>query len=83
MPEGSGYLHSDVVRTRIPEATRCGIRPALRHLFWDTATALNFAFLVNAAILIVSPPPPGRRSDPGIARRYATWAWKTITPTDS
>jgi hypothetical protein len=36
------YLHSDVVRTRIPEAARCGVRPALRHLFWDTATALNF-----------------------------------------
>lgn len=46
------YLHSSLVKTRRIAAD--ARRRALRFYFIDTAVALNFAFLVNAAILIVS-----------------------------
>ncbi len=48
------YLHSSLVQTRKIEKTSTGIREALKFNFIDTAIALNLAFLVNAAILILA-----------------------------
>ena len=48
------YLHSALVQTRRVERTSKGIREALRFNFIDTGVALNIAFLVNAAILILA-----------------------------
>ncbi|MGX5817566.1 Nramp family divalent metal transporter [Chitinophaga lutea] len=48
------YLHSALVQTRKIRKTHAGIRQALRINFWDTAIALNLAFFVNAAILILA-----------------------------
>lgn len=48
------YLHSALVQTRKIQKTDAGIRQALKINFWDTAIALNLAFFVNAAILILA-----------------------------
>ncbi|RYY45810.1 MAG: iron/manganese transporter [Chitinophagaceae bacterium] len=48
------YLHSALVQTRKIEKTDKGIRQALKFNFIDTSIALNIAFLVNAAILILA-----------------------------
>jgi manganese transport protein len=48
------YLHSALVQTRRVEKTPEGIAEACRYNFWDSAIALNCAFFVNAAILIVA-----------------------------
>ena len=48
------YLHSSLVQTRKIERTPKGIREALRFNLLDTGIALNVAFLVNAAILILA-----------------------------
>jgi manganese transport protein len=48
------YLHSSLVQTRAIERTRAGIRTALRYNFVDSTIALNFAFLINAAILVMA-----------------------------
>ncbi|MEO8762852.1 MAG: Nramp family divalent metal transporter [Ginsengibacter sp.] len=48
------YLHSSLVQTRKIQKTNHGIRQALRWSFIDTAVALNIAFLINAAILILA-----------------------------
>lgn len=48
------YLHSALVQTRKIEKTTAGIKQALKWNFWDSAIALNIAFLVNAAILILA-----------------------------
>lgn len=48
------YLHSSLVQTRKIEKTTSGIKEALKFNFIDTAIALNLAFLVNAAILILA-----------------------------
>ena len=48
------YLHSSLVQTRKINPTRKGIKQALRFNFIDSAIALNFAFFVNAAILILA-----------------------------
>ncbi len=48
------YLHSALVQTRKIERTSKGIREALRYNMIDTTVALNVAFLVNAAILILA-----------------------------
>ena len=48
------YLHSALVQTRKISATREGIRKAIRYNFIDSTIALNAAFLVNAAILILA-----------------------------
>ncbi len=48
------YLHSALVQTRKIKRDDSGIRKALRLNFWDSTIALNIAFLVNAAILILS-----------------------------
>ncbi|MFT3981402.1 MAG: Nramp family divalent metal transporter [Ferruginibacter sp.] len=48
------YLHSALVQTRKIEKTPAGIKQALKFNFVDTAVALNVAFLVNAAILVLA-----------------------------
>lgn len=48
------YLHSALVQSRKIERTDKGIREALRFNNIDSAVALNIAFLVNAAILILA-----------------------------
>lgn len=48
------YLHSALVQTRKFNRTDAAIRQALKFNTIDTAVALNIAFLVNAAILILA-----------------------------
>lgn len=48
------YLHSALVQTRKIQKTNKGIRQALKWNFIDSTIALNIAFLVNAAILILA-----------------------------
>jgi len=48
------YLHSALVQTRLVEQTEQGKRQACKFNFVDTLIALNAAFLINAAILILS-----------------------------
>jgi manganese transport protein len=48
------YLHSSLVQTRKFDRTFKGIKEALKYNFIDTAIALNLAFFVNAAILILA-----------------------------
>lgn len=48
------YLHSALVQTRLVEQTERGKRQACKFNLIDTSLALNAAFLVNAAILILS-----------------------------
>ena len=48
------YLHSALVQTRMVSPTPEGRKEAIRYNFIDSAVALNGAFLVNAAILIVA-----------------------------
>ncbi|WP_242696362.1 Nramp family divalent metal transporter [Longitalea luteola] len=48
------YLHSALVQTRKIAKTKEGIKQALKWSFIDSAVALNVAFLVNAAILILA-----------------------------
>ena len=48
------YLHSSLVQTRKFERTPAGIKQALKYNFIDSAIALNIAFVVNAAILILA-----------------------------
>ena len=48
------YLHSALVQTRKIGPGRDAIQKALRINFLDSAVALNLAFLVNAAILILA-----------------------------
>ncbi len=48
------YLHSALVQTRKIKRDKPGIKRALKLNFFDTAIALNLAFFVNAAILILA-----------------------------
>lgn len=48
------YLHSALVQTRKIERDASSIKKALKYNFWDSTIALNLAFLVNAAILILA-----------------------------
>ncbi len=48
------YLHSSLVQTRKFDRSREGVRQALKYNFIDSAIALNLAFFVNAAILILA-----------------------------
>ena len=48
------YLHSSLVQSRKITRTKKGIKQALRYNFIDSAIALNLAFFVNAAILILA-----------------------------
>ena len=48
------YLHSALVQTRKIKRTHTSIKQALKYSFIDSAIALNIAFLINAAILILA-----------------------------
>ncbi|MEZ2335497.1 Nramp family divalent metal transporter [Mucilaginibacter sp. RCC_168] len=48
------YLHSSLVQTRQITRTDAGIKSAIKFNLFDTVIALNLAFLVNAAILILA-----------------------------
>ena len=48
------YLHSSLVQTRKIDRSDTGIRSALKFNLWDTTIALNLAFFVNAAILVLA-----------------------------
>lgn len=48
------YLHSSLVQTRNFDRTPAGIKQALKYNFVDSTIALNLAFFVNAAILILA-----------------------------
>ncbi len=48
------YLHSALVQTRKFEKTDEGIRKAIKYNRIDSTIALNIAFLVNAAILVLA-----------------------------
>jgi manganese transport protein len=48
------YLHSSLVQTRKFDRDVKGIKEAIKFNFIDTAVALNLAFFVNAAILILA-----------------------------
>ena len=48
------YLHSSLVQTRNIKRDKHGIKQAIKYNFIDSAVALNIAFFVNAAILIVA-----------------------------
>ncbi|HTD97687.1 MAG TPA: Nramp family divalent metal transporter [Mucilaginibacter sp.] len=48
------YLHSALVQTRKIVRSDEGIRSAIKFNLFDTTVALNLAFLVNAAILILA-----------------------------
>lgn len=48
------YLHSSLVQTRRFDRSDAGIKQALKYNFMDSTIALNLAFFVNAAILILA-----------------------------
>lgn len=48
------YLHSALVQTRKINRTKEGIKQALKWSFVDSSIALNIAFFVNAAILVLA-----------------------------
>ncbi|HVW95768.1 MAG TPA: Nramp family divalent metal transporter [Mucilaginibacter sp.] len=48
------YLHSSLVQTRQITRTDAGIRSSIKFNLFDTILALNLAFVVNAAILILA-----------------------------
>ncbi len=48
------YLHSSLVQTRKFDRTKGGVKQALKYNLVDSAIALNLAFFVNAAILILA-----------------------------
>lgn len=48
------YLHSALVQTRKLDRSKAGIKEAIKYNFIDSTIALNLAFFVNAAILILA-----------------------------
>jgi manganese transport protein len=48
------YLHSALVQTRKIKRDKAGIKKALKLNFIDSAIALNLAFFVNAALLVLA-----------------------------
>ncbi len=48
------YLHSSLVQTRKIDRTDTGLKSAIKFNLFDTVIALNLAFVVNAAILILA-----------------------------
>ena len=48
------YLHSSLVQTRKFDRSEKGIKQAIKYNFIDSTIALNLAFFVNAAILILA-----------------------------
>ena len=72
------YLHSSIVQTRAIERTREGLRTAMRYNFIDSALALNFAFLINAAILVMAAATFHRYGMTGVAEIQD--AYHTLSP---
>ena len=48
------YLHSSLVQSRNIEKTDAGIKQAIKFNIFDSVVALNLAFFVNAAILVMA-----------------------------
>lgn len=48
------YLHSALVQTRKIDRSAEGVKKAVRYNLFDSALALNLAFLVNAAIMVLA-----------------------------
>ena len=48
------YLHSSLVQTRKIDRSLKGLKTAIKYNFIDSAIALNLAFFVNAAILVLA-----------------------------
>jgi manganese transport protein len=71
------YLHSALVQTRQIGPTLADKREALRCNFFDTALALNIAFFVNAAILVLS---AATFFTQGLAVTALSEAHKLLTP---
>ena len=72
------YLHSSLVQTRAIDRTPSGLRTALRFNFLDSTLALNFAFFINAAILIMAAATFHRHGMHGVAEIQD--AHRTLTP---
>jgi len=72
------YLHSSLVQTRAVDRTPAGLRTALRFNFLDSFLALNFAFLINAAILIMAAASFHRHGMHHVAEIQD--AYRTLTP---
>ncbi len=72
------YLHSAIVQTRQFERTPEGRREALKYCKIDSAIALTFALLVNAAILIVAAATFYRNGHNDVAEIQD--AYKLLTP---
>ncbi|RYZ45664.1 MAG: iron/manganese transporter, partial [Sphingobacteriales bacterium] len=61
------YLHSALVQTRKINKTTAGIKQALKWNFIDLTVALNLAFLVNAAILVLAATTFFKNGETGVA----------------
>ncbi|MET0244257.1 MAG: Nramp family divalent metal transporter [Flavitalea sp.] len=61
------YLHSALVQTRKISKTSQGIKQALKWNFIDLTVALNLAFLVNAAILVLAATTFFKNGETGVA----------------
>lgn len=48
------YLHSAIIQSRKIKRDDLSIKKALKYSFWDSLIALNLAFFVNAAILVLA-----------------------------
>jgi manganese transport protein len=66
------------VQTRAIERTREGLKTAMRYNFLDSAVALNFAFFINAAILVMAAATFYRHGMPEIAEIQD--AYHTLSP---
>ncbi|HUU13599.1 MAG TPA: Nramp family divalent metal transporter [Terriglobia bacterium] len=72
------YLHSSIVQTRAIERTPEGLKTAMRYNFLDSVVALNFAFFINAAILVMAAATFYRHGMPEIAGIQD--AYHTLSP---
>ena len=73
------YLHSSIIQTRKYEQNAEGKREAIRFAAIDTTAALSLAFLINAAILIVSAATFYTRGQHDVAEIQD--AYKLLSPT--
>ena len=73
------YLHSSIIQTRKYEQNAEGKREAIRFAMIDTTAALTLAFLINAAILIVSAATFYTRGQHDVAEIQD--AYKLLSPT--
>jgi len=72
------YLHSSLVQTRAIDRTSEGMKTAMRYNFLDSCIALNLAFLINAAILIMAAGTFYRAGQTQVAEIQE--AYHTLTP---